>query len=92
MSDKVIGTIMVLGALGTISFLLVWTIIMPLLDHDFIFKAYIALAIVVFLAVAAVMLIVAWIGITLIKTKPAEDILQEIEREEEKEEEKSEEK
>jgi len=87
MSDKVIGFLMVLGSLAVVAFLLIWTIIMPFLDPNFLFKAYIALAIIVFLAVFAAMIIVAWIGVTLIKTSPPEEILDELEENKETEEE-----
>lgn len=83
MNDKVIGILMILFSVAITAFMLVWTLILPIIDPNFLFKAYIAVAVVVFLAIFVVMLLMAWIGLTLIKTKPPEIDLEETEGTEE---------
>ncbi len=77
MKEKTIGFMMVLASLGIIVFMLVWTIILPIIDQELIFQAYIAIAIVVFIAVFIVMILIAWIGLTLLKTRAPEVFLEE---------------
>ena len=77
MKEKTIGFIMILASLGIIVFMLVWTIILPIINQEFIFQAYMAIAIVVFIAVFIVMILVAWIGLTLLKTRAPDVFLEE---------------
>lgn len=77
MKEKTIGFMMILASFGVIVFMLVWTIIIPIINQDFIFQAYIAIAIVVFIAIFIVMILVAWIGLTLLKTRAPDVFLEE---------------
>jgi len=77
MKEKTIGFMMILASFGVIVFMLVWTIILPIINPEFIFQAYLAIAIVVFIAVFIVMILVAWIGLTLLKTRAPDVFLEE---------------
>lgn len=77
MKEKTIGFMMILASFGVIVFMLVWTIILPIINPEFILQAYLAIAIVVFIAVFIVMILVAWIGLTLLKTRAPDVFLEE---------------
>jgi hypothetical protein len=77
MNDKLIGLVMIFGSFGVIAFMLVWTILFPILKgEEFLLKAYLAVAIVIFISVFILMLLTAWIGWTFLKTRaPKEGML-----------------
>ena len=79
MNDKIIGIGMLLLSLGVTVFMFVWTLLLPILDPTFLYNAYLAVAVVMFIAVFIVMMLLAWIGWTLLKTRAPEAILEEIE-------------
>ncbi|MHA1687049.1 MAG: hypothetical protein ACTSYD_11720 [Candidatus Heimdallarchaeaceae archaeon] len=79
MNDKIIGIGMLLSSLGITAFMFVWTLLLPILDPTFLYKAYIAVAVVIFIAVLVIMMLTAWIGWTLLKTRAPDTILEEIE-------------
>ena len=79
MNDKLIGFIMIFGSFGVIVFMFVWTILFPLIKgEEFLLKAYLAIAIVIFILLFILMLLTAWIGWTFLKTRaPKDGMLQE---------------
>ncbi|MCG3215742.1 MAG: hypothetical protein KAS63_03435 [Candidatus Heimdallarchaeota archaeon] len=78
MNDKMIGLVMIFGSLGVIGFIFVWTILLPIIEGEVTLKAYLALAIVVFIAILAFMLLTTWIGWNFLRTRaPKEDVLEE---------------
>lgn len=83
MNDKITGIVMIFGSLGVIVFMFIWTILFPILEGKVRLRAYLALAIVVFIAIFAFMLLTAWIGWNFLKTRaPKEDVLEETQKEE----------
>jgi len=78
MKDKIIGLFMLLSSIGIIVFMFIWTILFPIIKEDFLFKAYLAIAIVIFIVLFVLMLLTGWIGWTFMKTRaPKEGILEE---------------
>jgi len=83
MNDKITGLVMIFGSLGVIVFMFIWTILFPILEGEVRLRAYLALAIVVFIVILAFMLLTAWIGLNFLKTRaPKEDVLEEADKEE----------
>lgn len=79
MNDKFVGVVMIISSLGVMVFMLIWTIILPLLDEQFMFKAYMAIAIVVFIAIFVLTMLTVWIGFNFLKNRaPKEDISEQI--------------
>jgi len=83
MNDKITGLVMIFGSFGVIVFMFIWTILFPILEGEVRLRAYLALAIVVFIAIFVFMLLTAWIGWNFLKTRaPKEDVLEETQKEE----------
>ena len=79
MNDKFVGVVMIISSLGVMVFMLIWTIVLPLLDEQFMFKAYMAIAIVVFIAIFVLTMLTVWIGFNFLKNRaPKEDISEQI--------------
>ena len=75
MNDKIVGAVMIISSLGVMIFMLIWTIILPILDEQFLFKAYMAVAIVIFVAIFVLTMLTVWIGFNFLKNRaPKEDI------------------
>ena len=69
---------MLLSSIGIIVFMFIWTILFPIIKEDFLFEAYLAVAIVIFVALFILMLLTGWIGWTFMKTRaPKEGMLEE---------------
>ena len=82
MNDKIIGLIMIFGSLGVIVFMFIWTILFPILEGEVQLRAYLTLAIIVFIVLFVFMLLTAWIGWNFLKTRaPKEGVLEEIDEE-----------
>jgi membrane protein implicated in regulation of membrane protease activity len=79
MNDKFVGVVMIISSLGVMVFMFIWTIILPLLDEQFLFKAYMAIAIVLFIAIFILTMLTVWIGFNFLKNRaPKEDISEQI--------------
>lgn len=75
MNDKFVGVVMIISSLGVMVFMFVWTIILPILDEQFLFKAYMAIAIILFIAIFVLTMLTIWIGFNFLKNRvPKEDI------------------
>ncbi len=86
MSDKIIGFLMMLCSLVVIAAMFVLTILLPYLDFTEYYQyGYWTLAIVIFLAIVLAMLLVFWIGLTLLKTRAPEVIVDDEEEEQSEE-------
>ena len=78
MNDKFVGIIMIVGSLGLMVFIFVWTILLPILDAQFLFQAYMAVAIVLFIAIFILTMLTIWIGFNFLKNRaPKEDLFEE---------------
>lgn len=78
MNDKFVGIIMIVGSLSVMVFMFIWTILLPILDNDFLFQAYMAVAIVLFIAIFILTLLTIWIGFNFLKNRaPKEDLSEE---------------
>ncbi|MHA2357331.1 MAG: hypothetical protein ACXABK_00995 [Candidatus Heimdallarchaeaceae archaeon] len=79
MKDKIVGLFMLLSSIGVIVFMFVWTILLPIIyKEEFLFEAYLAIAIVIFIALFILMLLTGWIGWNFMKTRaPKEGVLEE---------------
>jgi len=69
MNDKIIGIIMIFSSFAIISFLFVWTILLPIIENQISLKYYLALAIVVFIVIFIFLILMAWIGWNFLKTR-----------------------
>ncbi len=79
MNDKFVGVVMIIGSLGVMVFMFIWTIILPLLDEEFLFEAYMAIAIVLFITIFVLTMLTVWIGFNFLKNRaPKEDISEQI--------------
>ncbi len=77
MNDKIIGLVMIIGSLSILGFLFYWTILMPILDINRLFDAYLGLAIVFFIIAFIVLVFLTWIGWIFLKTRaPKEGMLE----------------
>ncbi|MHA1419612.1 MAG: hypothetical protein ACTSVO_07335 [Candidatus Heimdallarchaeaceae archaeon] len=75
MNDKFVGVVMIISSLGVMIFMFIWTILLPILDEQFMFKAYMAIAIVLFIAISGLTMLTVWIGLNFLKNRaPKEDI------------------
>jgi len=75
MNDKFVGVVMIISSLGVMVFMFVWTIILPILDEQFLFEAYMAIAIILFIAIFVLTMLTVWIGFNFLKNRvPKEDI------------------
>ena len=78
MNDKFVGVVMIISSLGLMVFMFIWTILLPILDQEFLFKAYMAIAIVLFIAIFILTMLTVWIGFNFLKNRaPKDDILEE---------------
>ncbi|MBY8999930.1 MAG: hypothetical protein KGD64_03360 [Candidatus Heimdallarchaeota archaeon] len=78
MNDKFVGVVMIISSLGVMVFMFIWTILLPLLDEQFLFKAYMVVAIVLFITITVLAMLTIWIGFNFLKNRaPKEDILEE---------------
>lgn len=77
MNDKIIGLVMIIGSLSILGFLFYWTILMPILDINRLYDAYLGLAIVFFVIAFIVLVFLIWIGWIFLKTRaPKEGMLE----------------
>lgn len=77
MNDKMIGLVMIIGSLSILGFLFYWTILMPILQPDRLFEAYLGFAIVFFVIAFIVLIFLTWIGWIFLKTRaPKEGMLE----------------
>ena len=77
MNDKIIGLIMIFGSLSILGFLFYWTILMPIIDINRFFDAYLGLAIVFFVIAFIVLVFITWIGWLFLKSRaPKEGMLE----------------
>ncbi len=77
MNDKIIGLVMIFGSLSILGFLFYWTILMPVLDIERFFDAYLGLATVFFIIAFIVLIFLTWIGWIFLKTRaPKEGMLE----------------
>jgi membrane protein implicated in regulation of membrane protease activity len=77
MNDKIIGLVMIFGSLSLLGFLFYWTILMPILDINRLYDAYLGLAIVFFVIAFIVLVFLIWIGWIFLKTRaPKEGMLE----------------
>ncbi len=75
MNDKFVGVVMIISSLGVMVFMFIWTILLPILDEQFLFQAYMAVAIVLFIAIFVLTMLTVWIGFNFLKNRaPKEDI------------------
>ncbi|MHA1260000.1 MAG: hypothetical protein ACTSSG_02385 [Candidatus Heimdallarchaeaceae archaeon] len=75
MRDKAIGFLLLLSSFSVIAFVFVWTILLPVLKgEDFLFKAYIVVAILVFIAILVLMLLTSWVGWSFLKTRAPKEL------------------
>lgn len=84
MNDKVIGILMIFSSFAIISFLFVWTILLPIIENQVSLKYYLVLAIVVFIVIFIFLIFMAWIGWNFLKTRaPKEGMIRDLNEKEE---------
>ena len=78
MKDKLIGLVMIFGSLSILVFMLLWTIIFPIIwQENFFFKAYLGLAITFFIIIFIALVFIMWVGWVFLKTRaPKEGMLE----------------
>lgn len=81
MRDKLIGITLLICSLGITAFMFLWTILFPILrGEEFLFEAYLAIAIIIFIAIFIMMLLVSWVGWNFLKSRaPKEIVIDELE-------------
>ena len=77
-SDKILGFFMILVSFVIIGGTVVCTIVLPIMGYNMI--GYYFVAGIITLAVIAIMLLVAWIGWNLLKTRAPEIVLEDIKK------------
>ncbi|MHA1302292.1 MAG: hypothetical protein ACTSQE_04460 [Candidatus Heimdallarchaeaceae archaeon] len=84
-SDKIIGSIMMVFSLAVMVATVLFTLVLPIIDENYAEIGYFVMAGIISLAVIIVMLLLAWIGWTLFKTKAPEIELDDLEEADESE-------